>query len=125
MSEAFALVHATPESCWQIPPTKASDDELEKAYGSLGHPIVVFGHIHRPSVRTIAGQPEILINPGSIGLSYDGDPRASYLILDGNMPSIHRVEYDVEKELKALAVSGLPGAEWTARMLRTSSPQML
>ena len=124
MSETFALVHATPESCWRIPPTEASDDELEKAYGSLGHPIVVFGHIHRPSVRTIAGQPEILINPGSIGLSYDGDPRASYLILDGNMPSIHRVEYDVEKELKALAVSGLPGAEWTARMLRTSSPQM-
>ena len=53
-----------------------------------------------------------------------GDPRASYLILEDGVPSIRRVEYNVEKELKALTFCGLPGAEWTAKMLRTSSPQM-
>jgi hypothetical protein len=31
---------------------------------------------------------------------------------------------NVEKELKALDFCGLPGAEWTAKMLRISSPQM-
>ena len=120
----FALVHATPESCWRAPAAKATDAELETIYGSLGQPVVVFGHTHRPSIRSIAGHPRLLINTGSVGLSYDGDPRASYLLLDEGTPSIRRVEYNIEKELKALASCGLPGAMWTAKMLRTSSPQM-
>jgi predicted phosphodiesterase len=119
-----ALVHATPESCWRAPAAKATDAELETIYGPLGQPIVIFGHTHLPSIRTIAGHQKLLINTGSVGLPYDGDPRASYLILEGSTPSIRRVEYNVEKELKALSSCGLPGATWTAKMLRTSSPQM-
>jgi|SRR5579859_4090844 len=119
----FALVHATPESCWRTPPAEATDAEVEGLYGSLGRPVVVFGHTHRPFIRGISGQPRLLINSGSVGLPYDGDPRASYLILDESIPFIRRVEYNVEQELKALASCGLPGAEWTAAMLRKSAPQ--
>jgi predicted phosphodiesterase len=97
---------------------------LNAIYGSLDKPIVVFGHTHRPSIRTADGQLKLLINTGSVGLSNDGDPRASYLLLDDNIPSIRRVEYDIEKELKALSTCSLPGTEWTAKMLRSSSPQM-
>ena len=122
--ENFALVHATPESCWRTPSADSTDAELETIYSSLGQPVVTFGHTHRPLIRGIAGQPRLLVNAGSVGLSYDGDPRASYLLLADGVPSIRRVEYNVEKELKALALCGLPGAEWTAKMLRTSSPQM-
>jgi putative phosphoesterase len=122
--ESFALVHATPESCWRAPSTTATDAELEAVYGPLGRPIVVFGHTHLPSIRNINGNPELLINTGSVGLPYDGDPRASYLLLEEDKPTIRRVEYDIEKELKALSSCGLPGAAWTAKMLRTSSPQM-
>jgi putative phosphoesterase len=120
----FALVHATPESCWRTPATEPTDTEMEELYGPLGRPIVIFGHTHRPFIRNLAGQPRLLINTGSVGLSYDGDPRASYLILDESVPSIRRVDYNLEKELKALASCGLPGAEWTATMLRKSSLQM-
>jgi putative phosphoesterase len=120
----FALVHATPDNCWLTPAAEASDAELETVYGSLGRPIVIFGHTHMPFVRMLSGQLKTLINTGSVGLPYDGDPRASYLLLDENTPSIRRIEYNVAKELEALAACGLPGAEWTARMLRTSSPQM-
>jgi putative phosphoesterase len=120
----FALVHATLESCWRAPPTEATDAEVEMLYGPLGRPIVIFGHTHRPFIRGMAGQPRLLVNTGSVGLSYDGDPRASYLLLDEGVPSIRRVDYKLEKELKALACCGLPGAEWTATMLRKSSLQM-
>ncbi len=120
----FALVHAAPGDCWRAPAAEATDAELEALYGSLGQPVVASGHTHRPAIRRIAGRPELLINTGSVGLSYDGDPRGSYLLLDGSTPTIRRVEYDIEKELKALSCCGLPGAEWTAKMLRTSSPQM-
>jgi predicted phosphodiesterase len=120
----FALVHAEPGSCWRAPPAEATDAELETIYAALGQPIVAYGHTHRPAIRTLPGHPELLINTGSVGLPYDGDPRASYLLLDGTTPSIRRVEYNVEKELKELSSCGLPGAEWAGKMLRTSSPQM-
>jgi len=122
--ETFALVHATPESCWRSPAAEATDAELEAIYEPLGRSIVVFGHTHYPSIREIAGHLELLINTGSVGLPYDRDPRASYLLLEGSTPSIRRVEYNIDKELKALSSCGLPGAAWTAKMLRTSSPQM-
>ncbi len=121
---AFTVVHASPHTCWKAPPANASDAELEQVYGSLGQPIVVFGHTHLPAVRRMNGTVQILINTGSVGLSYDGDPRASYVVLDGTTPSIRRVAYDVGREVKALEASGLPHADWVARMLRSAAPQM-
>jgi len=73
----IALVHASPESPWRAPVPEASDDELQSLYGPLGQPVVVYGHIHRPYIRSISGM--ILANTGSVGLPYDGDRRASYL----------------------------------------------
>ena len=43
------------------------------------------------------------VNAGSVSLSYDGDRRAAYLLLDGRTPSIRRVNYDIDRQLKALA----------------------
>jgi putative phosphoesterase len=124
LQDDFALVHASPQSRWQVPASTAADAELEAVYSALDRPLVIFGHTHLPSIRNIAGRPQLLINIGSVGLPHDGDPRASYLLLDEGRPSIRRVAYDVAKELKALSSSGLPGAEWTARMLQTSRPQL-
>jgi putative phosphoesterase len=124
LEKDFALVHASPQSCWRAPASDATDAELEAVYGALDRPTVIFGHTHIPSIRRIAGHPQLLINTGSVGLPYDGDPRASYLLLDDGRPSLRRIEYDLAKELQALSLSDLPGAAWTSRMLRTSSPQM-
>src|SRR5579859_1659297 len=120
----FAIVHATPQTCWKAPAINASESELERTYGPLARPIVVFGHTHLPAIRPMDGPVKLLINTGSVGLPYDGDPRASYLLFDDQTPSIRRVWYDVEKEVKALLPSSLPGADWVARMLRTARPQI-
>ncbi len=123
IAPGFALVHARPMDCWLAPGAEASDAEIGEIYGTLGKPIVAYGHTHIPSVRRLGasgGSVSVLVNTGSVGLPYDGDPRASYLLIDGGSPTIRRVEYDVEKELRLLARCGLPGAEWTARMLRGS-----
>jgi putative phosphoesterase len=122
MHEQFALVHARPDTAWRAPMDSAADSDLQSAYGPLGRPLVVYGHIHRPYVRRISGV--VVANSGSVGLPHDGDRRASYLLLDDGEPSIRRVEYDVEGELKALRGSGRPHAEWIARILVTASPQM-
>lgn len=120
----FSLVHASPGNCWWNPPADAADAELQAVYGVLEGPIVAFGHTHRASIRSLTGRLKMLLNTGSVGLPYDGDPRSSYLLLDGETPTIRRVEYDLGKELRALALCDLPGAEWTSMMLRTSAPQM-
>jgi predicted phosphodiesterase len=123
----MALVHASPESPWRAPTTEATDAELESVYGPLGQPIAVYAHIHRPYIRSIPSlqiRERLVANTGSISLSYDGDRRASYLLFDGPSLTIQRVEYDLEKELKALSSCGLPHADWIAKSLRTASPQM-
>lgn len=119
-----ALVHAQPGDCWRAPAADASDAELEKIYGPLGTPVVAYGHTHLPSIRRLTGSPQLLVNTGSVGLPYDGDPRASYLLWDDGEPSIRRVEYDAERELQRLAACGLPGAEWTAKTLQASAPTL-
>jgi predicted phosphodiesterase len=116
----MALVHASPASTWRAPTPESTDAELEAVYGPLGQPVAVYGHIHRPFVRHIAGL--TVANTGSVGLPYDGDRRAAYLLLDDSTPTIRRVEYDVNKELKALAGCGLPHADWAAKILERARP---
>lgn len=118
----MALVHASPESPWRAPAPEAIDGELESVYGPLGQPIAIYAHLHRPYVRSVSGM--IVANTGSVSLSYDGDRRAAYLLLDGSTPTVRRVEYDVDRELKALAGCGLPHADWMARMLGSGCFQM-
>jgi predicted phosphodiesterase len=118
----MALVHASPESLWRAPAPEASDAELELVYSPLGQPIVIYGHIHRSYIRSVAGM--TIANTGSVSLSYDGDHRAAYLLLDDFQPTIRRVEYDVDQELNALSACGLPHADWMARTLAAANPQM-
>jgi predicted phosphodiesterase len=117
-----ALVHASPESTWHAPMPEASDTQLQSVYGPLGQPIAVYGHIHRSYIRSVAGM--VVANTGSVSLSYDGDRRAAYLVIDESKPAIRRVEYDVDKELHILAECGFPHADWTAKMLASASAQM-
>lgn len=118
----MALVHASPDSAWRAAAPDATDAELESVYAPLGKPVAVHGHVHRPYVRTVSGM--IVANTGSVGLSYDGDPRASYLLLDESNPHVRRVQYDVAKEIRALSVCGLPHSDWVAKTLRSARFQM-
>jgi len=92
----LALVHASPGDLWRAPLPDASDLELATTFNSLASPVAVYGHIHRPYVRELGAI--TVANTGSVSLSYDGDARASYLILDDAKASIRRVEYDIERE---------------------------
>jgi predicted phosphodiesterase len=118
----MALVHASPETPWRAPAPEASDAELEAVYAPLGQPVAVYAHIHRSYVRSLS---ELTVaNTGSVSMSYDGDRRAAYLLLDGSTPTIRRVEYDVEREIQVLAGCRLPHSDWVAKMLDSGSFQM-
>ena len=118
-----ALVHASPTNAWRSPLAGATEAELESTYSPLGQALVVYGHIHQPFVQEI-GQLTV-INSGSVSQSFDGDDRASYLLIDDGKPRVRRVEYDIEREIRAITGSGLPHADWVARTLRAARPQTL
>jgi predicted phosphodiesterase len=113
--EGFCLVHASPDDLWRAPMVNASDEELQSTYAPLGAGITIYGHIHCSYIRRLTGM--TVANSGSVSQSYDGDRRASYLVIDGESVAIRRVEYDVESEADDVLRSGLPHAKWLARIL--------
>ncbi len=70
---------------------------------------VADGHTHFPMVRTI-GKWQV-INCGSVGAPYDGDGRASYVLMDGSFVGwnvkIRRVEFDRRRVEEGYLTSGL------------------
>lgn len=85
--------HGSPVSDVRSFLPQAGDDEDELLEG-VTETRLVFGHTHLPFRRTT--QPGIeLINPGSVGMPFDGNPRAAYALLSPDGEIHHRrVAYD-------------------------------
>jgi putative phosphoesterase len=112
----LVLLHASPGNLWRAPLDNSGDASLERLYKDLDARTVVYCHIHRPFIRRLGAL--TVCNSGSVGAPYDGDPRASYLLIDNNQPTIRRVEYDVETEVRRLLASNYPYKSWLAEMRR-------
>jgi putative phosphoesterase len=116
----IGLVHAIPGNVWPVIPADAEDAKLESTYGQLDTALAVYCHIHRPFVRRLSDF--TVANSGSVGSPFDGDPRASYLLVVDGEPKIRRVEYDLDLEAEVLAKSGYPYAEATLASRRKAAP---
>ena len=113
----LTVVHAGPVDAWQIVPAGATDEELMRAFGDVGTSRVVYGHVHTPFVRRL---PQVtVVNAGAVSLTFDGDARASYAVIDSDDVEIRRVAYDVEQEIELLARSDDPLRESTMGTLRS------
>ncbi|MCG7844003.1 MAG: metallophosphoesterase family protein, partial [Methanomassiliicoccales archaeon] len=100
-----AVYHGSPRQMSEyIFEEHVSGELLEMA----GARLLVLGHTHLPYVTTFTNG--TVMNPGSVGQPRDGDPRASYAILDSTEWRIEivRVEYDREKVMRAVIENGLP-----------------
>jgi len=83
--------------------------------------VIVCGHTHLPEVREVGWR--TLVNAGSAGYVFDGDPTASWALIeigeDGVTAEIKRTEYDVMAAANALSARGLPGDVYRAATIRT------
>jgi putative phosphoesterase len=122
-ADRAAVVHAVPGDTWKIVPTDASDAELQEIYGPLGAALVVYGHIHRPYLRIVGDF--TLANSGSVGMPFDGDRRASYLLIDDGRPKIRRVGYNVRRYVTDLERSGYPTSQWLIERAKTATAASL
>jgi predicted phosphodiesterase len=124
-TDGCELVHGSPrEPIWEYVTSVAV---ARANLGVLQSPIGLHGHTHIPvafveddgRVTVVSpnrqGRLELkgrraLINPGSVGQPRDGDPDASYMILDPEAGTVrwHRVRYDVGDVQRQMREAGLP-----------------
>ena len=108
--------HASPVSDVRSFMPDPGPDEGELLAGVAAEQIV-FGHTHLPFERTAAGGIELL-NPGSVGMPFDGDHRAAYALLhDDGAVERRRVGYRHE-----VGRSESPRRAWRGR--RTARPPL-
>ena len=98
--------HATPRDDEQILTVLTPDDDLRAALAGGDADVVVSGHTHVRLDRTVPGGPR-LVNPGSVGLPYQGTAGAFWALVDGDIEP-RRTEYDVEAALTLLGTVGFP-----------------
>jgi predicted phosphodiesterase len=125
--EGCELVHGSPrEPLWEyvtsVPVARAN-------LALLRAPIGLHGHTHLPvafleddgRVDVVGPGPgselelrgrRSLLNPGSVGQPRDGDPDASFMVLDPGEGTVvwHRVPYDIEAVQRDMEAAGLPAA---------------
>lgn len=119
----LVVVHATPWSIGDVISPDAAEPLVRRVFADTGAAAVAYGHIHIAYVREFGDN--LLVNPGSVGLPFDGDQRASYATLgvEGNRwrAVLHRVAYDVAAAVAELQSSDNPESKRFARRLEQAS----
>lgn len=95
----FLLVHATPRDPMDeyAPPDPAF---WKPRLAGLNVDYLLTGHTHQPYTLRVNGT--LIVNPGSVGLSRDGDPRTAYAVIDGDEVQLKRTDYPVDETLHAM-----------------------
>ena len=113
--------HASPVSDMRAIWPEPGEDEDELVAG-VGERRIVFGHTHLAFARTRPDGLE-LVNPGSVGQPWDGDPRAAYALVHGDGRLEHRrVPYEHERSAAACR-ERFGDAEWAVRSERRLLPR--
>jgi putative phosphoesterase len=86
----FLLVHATPRDPMDEYATADKSFWSPRIQG-LHVDYVLAGHTHQPYMLQVNGT--MIVNPGSVGLNRDGDPRAAYAVIEDDRVELKRVEY--------------------------------
>jgi putative phosphoesterase len=100
-----AMFHGSPRS---ISEYIYEDDVNSRLVESASADIIILGHTHIPFVKSIGDK--VVLNPGAVGQPRDGDPRASFAVIDLSIGEFmtRRVEYDIEAAAEAIESAGLP-----------------
>ena len=102
------IVHASPVSDLRSFAPEPADDEDELLDGTT-HPRLMFGHTHIQFRRPGAVADVELVNPGSVGMPLDGDPRAAYALIHPDRTlELRRVAYDTAAAVAGLRESSAP-----------------
>jgi predicted phosphodiesterase len=115
----LVVFHATPWSVSDMIPKDAGVAQMRRVLGEARAAAVVYGHIHLGWIGRVpdAG---LVVNTGSVGFPFDGDPRASYAVLErlqsGWSAELRRVDYDIDRSAGSFPPDHPAPAAWARRM---------
>lgn len=101
----YLLVHATPRDPLDEYVLRDAETWARRVH-KAGADIVCVGHSHVQFNLLVEGT--VVLNPGSVGLPRDGDPRAAYAIIEDNRIELKRVAYPIEETVAQLTAMPWP-----------------
>ncbi len=116
LNETLTLVHASPDDppAWTYVFTWR---EARDCFSAFATDLCFIGHTHVPvvvgedsTINTFRRGVRFVINVGSVGQPRDGNPQASFGLLDTEQWTYEcvRVDYDIEQTARAIRENGLP-----------------
>jgi predicted phosphodiesterase len=100
--------HASPRNDLDIVTEGTPDERFHVLLEGVTQRTVVAGHTHMQLDRPVEGVR--WINPGSVGMPYEGEVAAFWAVL-GPEVEMRRTPFDVERSIEALLASGWPDAK--------------
>lgn len=119
------VTHGLPGNCYRGFLPEDSDAQLTQILEPVKTKYIVSAHTHRPLDRTVPFVAAVksngvdardakttvrrILNPGSVGLPYNGDVRAQYLLLEAQagdwQPRFRQIDYDMDRLVKEFEAS--------------------
>ncbi len=110
----FLACHGSPRGIRHYVYPRHDPRELESWLGEAGVDCLLLAHTHQPFLRRLPSG--LVLNPGSVGFPKDGDPRASYALVQAGREisaRIVRLDYDRAGEAELARGAGLAGPPGT------------
>jgi predicted phosphodiesterase len=92
------------------------EERLAPMFEGVAEPTIVIGHTHHQFDRAVLGKR--LLNAGSVGMPYEDEAAAYWLLVDDGEPSLRRTDYDIGAAVERLRGAGFEGID--ELMLRES-----
>jgi putative phosphoesterase len=107
--EGALFCHGSPRNDNEIITVFTPPERLAPMLEGVDEPLVVCGHTHH-QFELRAGDQQV-VNAGSVGMPYQGDAAAFWLLVEDGEHELRRTDIDVDAVAAAIRASGYPDAE--------------
>jgi putative phosphoesterase len=112
--------HGTPRSDEEIVTRATPVERILPALAGVSAEVVICGHTHMQYDRVVRAVR--LVNSGSVGMPYEGQPGARWALL-GPGVELRRTQYDLEEAARQIIATRFPEAEEFSRKYVLASPR--
>ena len=112
--EGARFCHGSPRDDNEIITAFTPAERLAPMLDGVDEALVVCGHTHH-QFELRAGDQRV-VNAGSVGMPYQGDAAAFWLLVEGGEHELRRTDIDVDAVAAAIRASGYPDAEHLIEM---------
>ena len=114
--DGVLFCHGSPRSDEESITALSPEERLAPMLEGVAEATIVCGHTHHQFDRAVLGRR--LTGAGSVGMPYEDEAGAYWLLLEDGEPSLQRTTYDIDAAVERLRASGLPDVD--ELMLRES-----